>query len=216
MSKKVVILVEDELFKVEDMLLSIQSILFVAAKQNLDNAPGKNDTEICLLHVLGNNEKEDLRTFDRYKAILEEQQRELRTSDYGCELEYTYETVHVDIDSYPPDNWEEWMKGVNDKIEEISKGRQYSIVLDVILVTNNDKDKDSILKGDMILSQKLYQNFEKNCIPYTKYDSDGKAFRSKWADGIGGRKPYERFCLDGNVIHKDVKKEIYGHLQIGT
>lgn len=209
MSKKVVILVEDDLFKMEDMLLSIQSILLVATKQKLSNAPASDDTEICLLHVLGNNEKEDLKTFGKFKSSLEDRQRELMTS----ELKYMYETVHIDIDAYPG-NMDDCKKVVVDKIEEIIRGREKSILLDVILVRKDDKDINHVLKGESILSQLLYNKFSGNCIPYTTYDGFEQTFRTMWSKGVGGKMPYERFCLDGNVIHKIFKQEIYGQLKI--
>lgn len=215
MSKKVVILVEDELYKMEDMLLSIQSILFVAAKQKLLNAPVKNDTEICLLHVLDNDEKEDSKTFGRFKSILEDRQRTLITSEYEYEIAYKYEVVHIDTDLYPG-NRDECIKIVSRKIREIIKEREYSIVLDVILVRNESKDTNQVLNDEKILSQMIYQIFPENCIPYTTYDSSGQTFRTKWMKGVGGKMPYERFCLDGNVIHKKFKQEIYSQLKIGS
>lgn len=214
MKKKSVILVENDLFKLEDMLLSIQSILFVATKQRLSNAPGAGDTTISVLHLLGNNEEEDSKTFDGFKTILETRQRELMTSDYGCELNYSYKAVHIDRESYPPQNWDEGMEEVCRKLEEISNECDYSIVLDVIL--DDDKDPNLVLEGEKILSQFLWEKFSDHCIPYTKYDRSGQEFRKKWAEGIKTDKlPYERFRLDGNVIEKNFKREIYGHLKIG-
>ncbi len=214
MKKKSVILVENDLFKLEDMLLSIQSILFVAAKQRLSNAPGTGDTTISVLHLLGINEKEDSKTFDGYKATLETHQRKLMISDYGCELNYSYKAVHIDREKYPPCDWDEGMKGVCHIIEEISNECDYSIVLDVIL--DDEKDPSLVLDGKMILSQFLWQKYFNHCIPYTTYDRSGQKFRKKWAEGIATDKlPYERFRLDGNVIEKNFKREIYGHLKIG-
>lgn len=217
MSKKVIILVEDDLYKMEDMLLSIQSILFVAVKQRLLNAPRKNDTEICLLHVLDNGEQADPKTFGRFKSILEDRQRELMTPEYGCELKYKYETVQINKELYPPKNLDEseCKKAICEKIEKISQKREYSIVLDVILVNKDDKDKNNVLNGERILSQTLYQKYLKHCIPYTKYDTPTKEFRTKWAEAIDAELPYERFCLDGNVIHKEFKQKLYGQLKIG-
>lgn len=212
MSKKAVILVENDLFKLEDMLLSIQSILFVAARQNLSNAPGKGDTTICVLHLLGSDEDADAKTFGRLASILEARQRELMTSE--CELDYKYETVHIDRESYPPKDWDEGMEIVCEKISEISRECDYSIVLDMIL--DNKKDPNIILNKGKILSQFLYQKYSGHCVPYTTYANSEQKYRTAWADGVEPEKvPYERFCLDGNSIRKDVKSEIYGHLKIG-
>lgn len=209
MSEKVVILVEDDLFKMEDMLLSIQSILFVAAKQGLSNAPGNDDTEICLLHVIGNNEKGDPKTFGRFKSILEDRQRELMT----LELKYTYETVCIDIDAYPGNAYD-CKEIIGDKIKEIIGGREYSILLDVILVRKDDKDINHVLQEESIVSQLLYKLFPEHCISYTTYDGAEQTFRKMWAKGAESELPYERFCLDGNVIHKGFKEKIYGQLKI--
>lgn len=213
MKRKAVILVENDLFKLEDMLLSIQSILFVAAKQRLSNAPGAGDTTISVLHLLDKNEKEDFKTFDEFKTTLETRQRELMTSDYECKLNYSYEAVHIDRESYPPQDWNKGMEDVCRKLEEICNECDYSIVLDVIL--DDDKDPNLVLEGKMILSQFLWKKFSAHCIPYTKYDRSGQKFRKMWAKGIDADKlPYERFRLDGNVIEKNFKREIYGHLKI--
>ncbi len=214
MKQKSVILVENDLFKLEDMLLSIQSILFVATKQKLSNAPGAKDTTICVLHLLDNNEKEDHKTFGRFKSILEDRQRELMTSVYECEINYLYETVHIDRELYPPQNWDEGMQNICNKIKEISNNCDYSIVLDVIL--DDEKDPILVLDGKKILSQFLWEKFSGHCIPYTTYDRSGQKFRKEWASGVKTQKlPYERFRLDGNVIEKNFKQEIYGHLNIG-
>lgn len=210
MSEKVVILVEDDLFKMEDMLLSIQSILFVAAKQSFSNAPQENDTEICLLHVLDNDEKEDSKTFERFKSILESRQRE-----YDCKLKYKYETVYIDKKMYPV-NKDKCEKILGNKIREIAQKRSYSIVLDVILVRNESKEINRVLNKEEILSHSLYKLFPNHCIPYTTYDSTGQTFRVKWADMIESELPYERFRLDGNVIHKGFKQKLYGQLKIGN
>ncbi|MCM1191636.1 MAG: hypothetical protein NC123_01860 [Butyrivibrio sp.] len=211
--KKVVILVENDLFQLEDMLLSIQSILFVATKQKLLNAPKEDDTAICVLHLLGKDEKAEPKTFGRFESILEDRQRELMDSDYGCKLNYRYETARIDRESYPPEDWDEGMKDVCTKIEEISQGCSYTIVLDVIL--EDDKDPSLVLDGGEILSHFLYRKYSGHCIPYTKYDPSGQKFRKKWAERVDGKKaPYERYCLDGNVIHKNFKQEIYKCLEI--
>lgn len=214
MSKKVVILVENDLFKLEDMLLSIQSILFVATKQKLSNAPGKDDTTICVLHLLGNDEKAEPKTFGRFESILEDRQRELMAFDYECELQYRYETASIDRESYPPGNWDEGVQIVCEKIEEISQECDYVIVLDVIL--DDDKDPNFVLNGEQILSQFLYTKYSGHCIPYTTYTSSEQKCREKWAERVNAKQlPYERYCLDGNVIHKGFKQEIYGCLKIG-
>lgn len=210
MSKKVVILVEDDLYKMEDMLLSIQLILFVATRQKLSNAPKRSDTEICLLHVLDNCEEEDSKTFGKFKSILEDQQRE-----YEFELKYKYEAVCIDKNLYP-ENKNECAEILSKKIKEIAQKREYSIVLDVILVQNESKDTNQILNGEKILSQLLYETFPGHCIPYTTYDHYGQTFRVKWAEMVGREKAYERFCLDGNVIHKRFKQELYEQLKIGV
>lgn len=210
MSEKVVILVEDDLFKMEDMLLSIQSILFVAEKQNLSNAPKNGNTEICLLHVLDKDEKADSKIFEKFKAILEERQRE-----YECELKYEYEIVKIDKNLYSK-NKIECAKILCEKIEQKVQKREYSIVLDVILVKNESKDIDQVLKEEKILSHLLYEKFSENCIPYTTYDNSGQTFRVKWAEIINSELPYERFRLDGNVIHKGFKQKLYGQLKIGV
>lgn len=214
MSKKVVILVENDLFKLEDMLLSIQSILFVATKQKLPNAPGKDDTTICVLHLLGNDEKAEPKTFGRFESILEDRQRELMAFDYECKLQYRYETVSINREFYPPGNWDEGVQIVCEKIEEISQECDYTIVLDVIL--DDDKDPNLVLNGEQILSQFLYMKYSGHCIPYTTYIRSEQKCREKWAERVNAKKlPYERFRLDGNVIHKEFKQEIYGCLKIG-
>lgn len=209
MSKKVIILVEDDLSKVEDMLLSIQSILYVATKQELSNAPFEGDTEIFLLHVPDNLDKEGFKIFGKFKSALEDQQRK-----YEFELEYKYEAVHIDKNLYAK-NINECTKKLSDKIEEITQEREYSIVLDLILVRDESKDVNQILKGEKNLSQLLYEKFREHCIPYTTYDHDSQTFRVKWAEMVGCEKVYERRCLDGNVIHKEFKKTLCEQLKIG-
>ncbi len=216
MNKKVVVFVEDDLYKMKSMLLSIQSILFVAAKQKLSDALGNGDTEVCVLHVLENNEEEGQKIFEGFKATLEEKQREMVNTGTDFKLDYSYKTVHINKRGYP-ENKEDCFNIISEKIKEITVGRDYSIVLDVILIRPEEKEIKLILDGNQKnLSQSLYLAFSENCIPYTRYDDELQTFREEWSKGAEGRKPFERFCLDGNVIHKKFMKEIYGQLKINV
>lgn len=135
-----------------------------------------------------------------------------------CKIKYSYEAVHINKDLYPPEDLDisECKKIVCEKINKIKGNRDYSILLDVILVKKDDKEINQVLKGKKILSHVLYQEYEEHCIPYTSYDENTKTFRKMWTEVIKGKQPRERSTLDGNVINKGFKQEIYGQLKIGV
>ncbi len=170
---KLVLMVEDKLPPVLDILLSVQNILTVAGKRNLPNAPKDNDTEIRILHLIGNNEAEDSDYFQRIKRTLEARQQD---QDGVPKLYFEYESLSLDTEQYPQ-NCAECAAKVNEHISKICKGKNYSIILDVILVEG--KDQNEILQkenGGIVLSQQIYNCFYEHCIPYTNYDFDGSSF----------------------------------------
>ncbi|MBQ8209191.1 MAG: hypothetical protein IJZ35_01220 [Clostridia bacterium] len=214
--KKTIILVEDDLSQVQDILLSIQSIIFVSSKMGLTNSPQDSDTKICVLHTLWDNQKRDTDSFDRIKRLLETRQQDLATQGQGFipKLKYEYEFVSLEKNKYP-DEIDVCSDKICAKIDTIRKDSSFVIMLDLVLLKEVDQNRITE-NGDKILSQVLYQKYVGNCIPYTNYDEGDFSFPNKWSHGVVPPKtPYERFVIDGNVIYKPFKDEIYKCLKIG-
>lgn len=213
---KTIILIEDDLSQVQDMLLSIQSIIFVASKMGLQNSSQDSDTKIFVLHTLWDNQKSDNDGFDRIKRLLETRQQDLAAQGQGFipKLKYEYEPVSLDKTKYP-NEMNICRDEICTKIDTIRKDSAFVIMLDLVLL--KDVDQNRITKdGDKILSQILYEKYVENCIPYTNYDDGDFSFPNKWSSGVVPPKtPYERFVIDGNVIYKPFKDEIYKCLKIG-
>lgn len=215
---KVVILIEDDLNQIEDVMLSLQSILFVASKKGLPNAPQNGDTKICILHVLWNSDTADERRFQQFKRRLETRQSDFISEGKTVvpELNYSYKPIKLDELIYPKE-CEQCRKTISRQIEEICNDRDYTILLDVVL--NVNKDTDIVLNseiGSVILSQKLYNAYHEHCIPYSTYDYKGIVFRKKWKAGIDpSRDVYDRRNIDDNTIYKPFQKELYQKLNIG-
>ena len=212
MGRKAIILIEDNLFKLEDMLLSIQSILFVAAKKGLYNAPYGKDTTIYVLHIISESEEEDITTFKRFETTLKNREIDLMKPNYNCELNYRYVAAKINKETYPPANWKTVLPDICKEISKMKRQCDYAIILDVVL--NEEKDKGLVLDNKEILSHALFKKYKEHCIPYTKYEDAGQRFRENWKAQAKTGQLYERFCLDGNVIHKNFKEDIYKQLNI--
>lgn len=213
--KKVVILVEDKLYPLEDMLLNIQSILCIASKKRMNNAPENHDTEICVLHVLGDSNEEDKEHFFRIQQVLEKREQDIKKVKEILipELDYRYESIQIDKEAYP-ENREACADIIRNKIANICDGREFVIILDVVL--HDKKDPQIDLSQKMTLAQILYESFHENCIPYTHYNNGGALFRTNWSNSVTPpRIPYERQCMDGNGIYKPFRDDIYRILKIG-
>ena len=213
---KIVLLIEDKLAPLEDILLNIQSILFGASKKRQIGAPENGDTKICLLHLLGKGIEADKAHFQRFKQILEMRQNALEDVPM---LRYEYESMELpDTESYPG-NANECADAVADKILAICGGKKYSIILDVILVESENKDRDALWESEahpQILSQILYERFHDNCIPYTNYGAGEIKYRQSWEHGVTHhRPPLERNLMDGNSIYKPFRNELLHQLGIG-
>lgn len=217
--EKIVILVEDEIYPLEEVLLNIQSVLFVASKSGLSNAPQDHDTLIYVLHILDENQEyeKSKERFQRIKRTLENRQQDLRDnrSIPVPDLDYKYDYMRINRKSYPG-NCTECAETIQMKIEEIRNNREFAILLDVVL--DKEKDTQIVLDGTTkILSQKLYESLNDHCIPYTNYKSGSVTFRQMWTDGISPHKEaFDREDIDGNIINKRFKNELYRMLKIGV
>ena len=213
---KTIILIEDDLSQVQDMLLSIQSIVFISSKMGLVNSPQNFDTKICVLHTIWDDQKPDSDGFDRIKRILETRQQDLAAQDQGFipKLVYEYDYISLDKSIYS-DNMELCKDEICKKVNIIRNDSNYVLMLDLVLLKGVDQNQ--VTKEDKkILSQLLYQEYIDNCIPYTNYDDGDFSFPKKWSEGVPTKKiPYERFVIDGNVIYNPFKNEIYKCLKIG-
>lgn len=211
--QKLILMVEDKLPPTSDILLSIQNILAVAGKRNLRNAPKNNDTEIQILHLIGSDKTADRDCFQRIKRTLEARQQD---QDGIPKISFKYEPLSLDTEQYPK-NCTECADKVIERISKICNGKNYSIILDVILFEG--KDQSEILQkenGGKILSQQIYNSFHQHCIPYTNYDFQGMQFREAWKESVDPPVyPYERYCIDGNVTYKPFRDLLYRQLGIG-
>ena len=213
---KVVLLIEDKLPPLEDILLNIQSILFGASKKRQAGAPENGDTEIRLLHLLGRGIEEDRAHFQRFKHILETRQNVL---EHVPTLRYEYDSLELpDTEAYPG-NADQCADAVASKILDICGEKMYSIILDVILVESENKDRNALWESEAhpkILSQILYERFHDNCIPYTNYGAGEIKYRRSWEGGVTPPKiPFERNLMDGNSIYKPFRDELLHQLRIG-
>lgn len=212
--KKTIILVEDELVRLKQMLLSIQALLLVASHRRLFNAPKENDTEVCVLHVIGEGQVDEEPLFLQFKSRMEEREYFLRQENHTVPIiNYIYEPVQICRADYP-DNCNKCSEVIGNAIRKLTNQSDCAILLDVVLDKKNDTT--ALLNNNKILSQLLYQDFYENCIPYTRYDSDSAKFRQKWAEGVTPNKvPYERFCIEGRSIYKPFRDDLYKRLKIG-
>jgi len=91
--EKIVLLIEDELPPLSSILLGVQTMLFVANKQGLSNAPKHKNTRIQVLHLIDDDKTEDLEYFERLRRTLEEREQ----NENGVEkLEYRYQSLKWD------------------------------------------------------------------------------------------------------------------------
>lgn len=210
--EKLVLLVEDKLPPLLNILLGIQTMLFIANKQGLENAPKHKNTCIQVLHLVSGNKTGDPEHFDRFKRMLEEREQDENNIE---KLEYKYQPLTWDANNYPA-NCEECAQIIGDKIEQICKGKDFSIVLDVILLepVDNDNLADPEYKGH-VLSQLLFERFRDHCIPYTNYSSGSKQIRRAWLEGTRSKdEPFQRECIVADAVYKPLRKKLYEQLRI--
>lgn len=215
---KVVILVEDDLSRLEDLLLNIQSILFVASKKKLSNAPQEQDTEICILHVVEEEQENYRKQFENFRRILESREQNINENEriHGLQLTYRYQTAAINQTQYP-DNCKECKEIILNQIREIGNEKEYVVLLDVVL--NKKKDTDIVLKNNKkkpILSQLLYGALQQQCIPYTTYTGSDSKFLEMWCKSVTPPAiAYEKEYIEGNAIYKPFRNAIYKKLNIG-
>lgn len=104
--EKIVLLVEDKLPPLLNILLGIQTMLFIANKQGLKNAPKRKNTQIQVLHLISGSKTGDPEHFDRFKRMLEEREQDENNVE---KLEYKYQSLTWDANNYPA-NCEECAK----------------------------------------------------------------------------------------------------------
>lgn len=208
---KLLMLIDDNVDRLDKMLLSIQSIFCLANKKNLNNAPKNNEIEICVLNTINKNGVENNNRFFEICRILEARQQNTEGMPV---IPISLITLKLDFDNYP-NNCEELSEIIVSNIEEkIELYDDYYILLDTALY--NEKDFTAVLSGTVILSQKIYNIFYEKCMPYTVYDSDGKEFLRKWSENvINNTLPFERYRFESNAVFKPFCDKLYEHFRIG-
>lgn len=211
--KKMVLLVEDKLHPLLNILLSIQTLLFVSNKQGLKNAPQNKDTQIRVLHLVGNGKAGDLEHFERFKRTLEA--REQDEHDVS-KLDYQYQPLVWNTTGYPED-CDECAAEIAQQIQKICEGKDYSIILDAILFDSVDGNElKNPQHGGRVLSQCLFERFPEHCIPYTNYDQGTKQIRKAWAEGVHLKyEMFQRQQIVADAIYKPFRKMLYSQLRIG-
>lgn len=211
--KKLVLLVEDKLPPLLNILLSIQQILFVSNKQGLENAPKDKDTQIKVLHLIDCEKDKDPEHFERFKRTLEAREQD---ESNVSKLEYQYQPLAWDTQGYPED-CERCADSIAQQIQQICEGKDYSIILDAILLEPGDEEELANPKyGGRVLSQCLFEYFRDHCIPYTNYGQGTKHIRDAWAKGVSlDYEMFQRQQIVGNAIYKPFRNKLYSQLRIG-
>ena len=208
--KKTVLLIEDKLASLQNVLLSIQTLLLVANKQKRKNAPQDNeDTQVFILHIVQEETHSDFEHFNRLKRILQERE----ASNSSVRLCYEYKPFCLDITHYPKE-CEKIVAPILAEIDKICKETDFSILLDAILLAGTD---DRILVGhssETVLSQAIYKHFKKNCIPYTNYGEGTRQLRTQWKKGMGDCQVFQRQQIVGHAIYKPFQDVFYKQLNI--
>lgn len=207
--KKLILLVEDNLSPLLNVLLSLQTILFVSNKQGLKNAPQSQDTQIKVLHLIEDNKTGDQEHFERFKRVLQ-----TREDENGIlKLDYQYQSLVWDTDAYPKD-CERCADAIAQQIQQICEGKDYTIILDAILL--GTVDEIELVNGRRVLSQSLFERFRDHCIPYTNYGQGTKQIRKAWAAGVSlAYEMFQRQQIVGNAIYKPFRNRLYSQLRIG-
>lgn len=211
--EKMILLIEDKLSPLLNILLSVQTMLFIANKQSLPNAPKQNNTQIQVLHLIDDDKTEDLEHFERLRRTLEEREQ----NENGIEkLEYRYQPLKWDASNYP-EECEECATKIVDEIEKICEGKDFSIILDVILSESVDSDYlANSARKKHVLSQVLFERFRDNCIPYTNYVQGEKHIRKAWEEGVNLEyELFQRQHIVADAIYKPFRKKLYKQLRIG-
>lgn len=204
---------EDKLPPLLNILLSLQTILFVSNKQRLENAPQNNDTQIKVLHLINDGKSEDWEHFNRFKRTLEAREQD---ETNVAKLEYSYQPLVWDKKNYPK-NCEGCADTIAQQIQQICMGKEYTIILDAILLEPIDEcELVNPQQGGRILSQCLYERFHDHCIPYTNYGQGTKQIRKAWAAGVHlDYEMFQRQQIVADAIYKPFRKMLYKHLGIG-
>lgn len=201
---KTVIIIEDKLDGLKPILSVIRDIFIMLDKQDNGFTLKNANVKICVLRIIGEGQDEDK---DKFKKI---------ESSLGMEIdagiEYEYIPVPINTQDYPGVAEEELNK-ICSKVSELCEGRDYSIMLDVVLVPNQDY---TAIKTDKILSQRIYESFSDKCIPYTNYGEGDTKFRQKWIRDLPSRvRILERWEMDGSAIPCSLFAPLCSHLGIG-
>jgi len=218
---KVVILVEDDIFYLRRILCGIQTVLFVASIQELNNAPKDGDTEVYILHVLWDEQSEESRELE--KKTFQQLQNDLRNHGENIRkegkvvplIDCRYGTLKLDKKTYMDERFK-CKEDICNRIKELCNGRDYAIMLNLVLCKEEDIN---IVLGEHndapILSHMIYEEFGNNCIPYTNYSAGGEKIRQEWSNRVRPYKmPFERSDIIGNAVYVPFKKEIYKMLNI--
>lgn len=206
-----IIFIDDNINRLDKLLLSVQSVFCIANRKNLENAPQNNDMEICILQILRKDVMADNNRFSEIKRMLEARQQ----NTIGMpEILLKYDTQELDFHDYPQ-NCNLLYNTLKEKIEKISTDYDtYYILLDISLY--DERDIFEVMSGNKILSQLIYDGFADNCMPYTSFDSDGKEFILKWRENVSkDTEPYERYRLESNAVYKPFRDKLYKQFQIG-
>ena len=211
--KRLVLLVEDKLPPLLNVLLSIQSILFVSMKKRLRNAPALKDTEIRVLHLVEKGQKGDPEHFERIKRALEARDQNENSIQ---QLDYQYQVLEWDTTDYPA-TCEDCARGIIQEIQHICAGKDYSIILDAILLESKDEDELRHKQhGGRVLSHCLFEHFSDYCIPYTNYAEGTIHTRKAWSHGVSlGYEMFQRQQIVTEGIFKPFRKMLYRQLRIG-
>lgn len=212
-NKKIIVLVEDKLFPLLTVLLSLQTILFVSNKQGLKNAPQNYDTQIKVLHLIDHNQTGDLEHFKRFERALQAREED---ENNILKLDYQYEALKWDTEGYPK-NCKQCANSIAQHIHQMCEGKEYAIILDAILLDSVDKKELITPQYDgRVLSQYLFECFRDHCIPYTNYEQETKAIRTAWEKGVCLKfAMFQRQQLVGNAIYKPFRDMLYKQLHIG-
>lgn len=211
--KKLVLLVEDKLPPLLNILLSLQTILFISNKQRLENAPQDNDTQIKVLHLIDCGKSEDWEHFNRFKRVLETREQD---ESNVSKLDYTYQPLEWNSKNYPED-CERCADTIAHQIQQICMGKDYTIILDAILFESVDENELVNPQHEgRVLSQCLFERFRDHCIPYTNYGQGTKQIRKAWAQGVNlDYEMFQRQQIVADAVYKPFRKMVYKHLHIG-
>ena len=211
MGKKIIVLVEDKMFQLKNTVFNLQSTLSVARKRAAANAPDEGDTEICVLHLIGDEKERNEALFNNLLYKWEE-----RAARSGIpQITYFYDPCKIDCDGYPA-NGDKMAERIARHIRELGSGKSLAVILDVILVPQKDQNMslDEVKNGQM-LSHKIDKALGGICIPYTLYGTGYGKFRDAWRIGTGRDKNiYDKDSLDRNTIDSGFRKELYKLLNI--